>query len=103
MVDIERFTMGRASPYSTNTSAHTSPLISNTLTRADILEALNRSQDSGATLDFSDKNIADIGEAGVRELAKLGVGDEFPTQSTVHRYAFVYNDSLCFMLITFYF
>jgi hypothetical protein len=37
---------------------------------------LARSQDEGATLDFSSKNLVEVGESGARELAQIGRGED---------------------------
>ena len=46
------------------------------LTREHILDAIARSSDDGCTLDFSNKNLVDVGDAGVDELVELGRVDD---------------------------
>ena len=49
-----------------------SPVPSISLSRVHVADALRRSQDNGATLDFARQSITDVGESGVQGLATLG-------------------------------
>jgi len=52
-----------------------SPIISSSLNHDHITEALAKSDDDGATLDFSHKSLTDVGEEGAEGLATLGRED----------------------------
>lgn len=58
---------------------------SRTLTKAHILDAIARSNDDGATLDFSNKNLVDVGEGGVEALAQVGRGDDLLDECRILR------------------
>ena len=77
--------MGRASPHVPFTSGNRSPSTV-TLTGTDVADALVRSMDGGRTLDFSHRNLTDVGEAGAEELAKLGREDDLSGESHIDRY-----------------
>jgi hypothetical protein len=61
------------------------------LTHADIAHALLDSPDEGGTLDFSHKNIGDIGETGAEELATIGTDEH--DECTVLRFVAVLRSS----------
>ncbi|TFY67445.1 hypothetical protein EVJ58_g1617 [Rhodofomes roseus] len=61
-----------------------SPLHSVVLSHEYIFEALVKSSDDSATLDFTHKGLTDVGEAGAEEIA--AVGQEAGDSSTVVRY-----------------
>ena len=58
---------------------------SRTLTKAHILDAIARSNDEGATLDISNKNLVDVGEAGVEALAQVGRGEDLLDECRILR------------------
>lgn len=62
--------------------------LSTFLTHADIAQAMLDSPDEGSTLDFSHKNLGDIGETGAEELATIGTNDH-SNECTVLRYVTV--------------
>lgn len=55
------------------------------LTREHVLDAIARSSDEGCTLDFSNKNLVDVGDAGVDELVELGRSDDVLDECRVLR------------------
>ena len=65
----------------------TSPMVFATLAPQDVLEAVQTSHDEGQTLDFSNRNLVDVGELGAEELARVRRGgDESEDESAVQRY-----------------
>ena len=58
---------------------------SRTLTKAHILDAIAKSNDDGATLDISNKNLVDVGEAGVEALAQVGRGEDLLDECRILR------------------
>lgn len=44
------------------------------LNRVHIQDAITQSSDDGCTLDFSNKNLIDVSDAGIEELVQLGRG-----------------------------
>ena len=82
--DIDR-AMGRVSPQA-YFSGRVSPPTSHVLTKAHILDAIARSNDDGVTLDLSNKNLIDVGEAGAEELAQVGRGDDLVDECSILRY-----------------
>lgn len=68
----------------------TSATSGTSLTHADISRALLDSTDNGKTLDFSHKNISDVGESGAEELAAIGV-EGLNGECIVSRVALGYN------------
>jgi hypothetical protein len=52
-----------------------------------ISEALHRTDDNGATLDFSHKGLTDVGEYGAEQLATIGREDPMEDESSVLRCA----------------
>ncbi|GJJ12081.1 hypothetical protein Clacol_006322 [Clathrus columnatus] len=60
------------------------------LTHADISKALLDSTDDGKTLDFSHKNLTDVGEPGAEELARIGI-EGLADECIVSRVALGYN------------
>lgn len=64
-----------------------SPVSSTSLNQEHIADALNKSEDKGATLDFSHKGLTDVGEYGAEELAAIGREDHVEDESSVTRYA----------------
>lgn len=57
------------------------------LTREHILDAIARSSDEGCTLDFSNKKLVDVGDAGVDDLIQLGKADDVLDECQVLRWA----------------
>lgn len=88
--DIDRV-MGRVSPQA-YFSGRVSPPTSHVLTKAHILDAILRSKDDGRTLDLSNKNLIDVGEAGAEELAQVGRGDDLVDECCILRIALVGNN-----------
>lgn len=68
---------------------HSTAVSGTSLTHADISKALLDSTDDGQTLDFSHKNLTDVGETGAEELATIGV-DELDDECIVSRYADIF-------------
>ena len=62
--------------------------LATSLTHADIAQAMLDSPDEGSTLDFSHKNLGDIGETGAEELATIGTIDH-SDECAVLRYVLV--------------
>ncbi|KAF8522222.1 RAM signaling pathway protein-domain-containing protein [Hysterangium stoloniferum] len=60
------------------------------LTHADIAQAMLKSPDEGNTLNFSHKNLCEVGEIGAEELATIGI-DDIKDECTVLRLALGYN------------
>ncbi|KAL5532690.1 SOG2 [Sanghuangporus sanghuang] len=87
--DSER-AMGRVSPQAYS-SGRVSPPASGVLTKALILDAIARSIDDGCTLDLSNKNLVDVGEAGAEELAQVGRGEDLLDECRILRIALVGN------------
>ncbi|KAH8116899.1 RAM signaling pathway protein-domain-containing protein [Phellopilus nigrolimitatus] len=88
-IDNDRV-MGRVSPHA-YLSGRVSPPSSHVLTKAHVLDAIARSSDEGCTLDLSNKNIVDVGEAGADELAQIGRGQDLVDECRVLRIALVGN------------
>lgn len=69
--------LGRVSPHlAAGMSGRSSPMPLVSLSHALIAEAVAESRDDGATLDFSHRNLVDVGESGAEELAQVGRGDK---------------------------
>ncbi|KAI0065424.1 hypothetical protein BV25DRAFT_1821826 [Artomyces pyxidatus] len=68
-----------------------SPTSSTSLNHVHIAEALLKSEDNGATLDFSHGNITDVGEYGAEELATIGREDLMKDESSVLRITLASN------------
>ncbi|TDL24713.1 hypothetical protein BD410DRAFT_785409 [Rickenella mellea] len=84
--------LGRPTPHpQLPISGRSSPMPLVSLTRTLVDEALVNSSDDGATLDFSHKNIVDVGELGAEELAQVGRGQDLVDESSVLRIALVGN------------
>ncbi len=62
-------------------------MVFSTLTASDIADALATSLDAGQTLDFSNRNLVDVGEVGAEELAKIGREVDLAEDSPLQRYA----------------
>ncbi|THH20688.1 hypothetical protein EW146_g710 [Bondarzewia mesenterica] len=85
-------TAGRASPGTLHhRSRPSSPVSSTSLNHVHIAEALLKSEDGGATLDLSHKNLTDVGEYGAHELAVIGREDNLEDDSTVLRITLANN------------
>ncbi|KAL5529674.1 hypothetical protein ACEPAG_5659 [Sanghuangporus baumii] len=82
--------LGRLSPQA-YFSGRVSPPASGVLTKALILDAIARSIDDGCTLDLSNKNLVDVGEAGAEELAQVGRGEDLLDECRILRIALVGN------------
>lgn len=78
---------GRTSPYPSRNGTSSPPLPSTSLSHAHIVEALQNSPDSGATLDLTHGNLTDVGELGAEELATIGREDNVEDESSVLRCA----------------
>ncbi|KAI5117433.1 hypothetical protein M0805_007004 [Coniferiporia weirii] len=88
--DAEDHAMGRVAPYAFP-SGRVSPLSGNVLTRAHILDAIARSADDGCTLNLSNKNLVDVGGAGVDALAEVGRGGDPLDECRILRIALIGN------------
>ncbi|KAF8580905.1 hypothetical protein K439DRAFT_1414926 [Ramaria rubella] len=91
--DFERKLIRRPlSPHSSNDrdKDRISPGPAASLTHSDIAQAMLDSPDEGCTLDFSHKNLGDVGETGAEELATIGINDVHD-ECTVLRVALGYN------------
>lgn len=79
--------LGRASPGTLYLrSRPSSPISSTSLNHVHIAEALLKSEDGGATLDLSHRNLSDVGEYGAHELASIGREENAEDDSTVLRW-----------------
>lgn len=58
---------------------------STSLNQEHITDALAKSEDNGATLDFSHRNLTDVGEYGAEELTAIGREDHVEDESSVAR------------------
>lgn len=78
-------------PIPNGSSLHRRGLSSSTsatsLNHVHISEALLRSEDNGATLDFSHKSLTDVGEYGAEQLATIGREASMEDESSVLRCA----------------
>ena len=81
--------MGRVSPHD-YFSGRVSPPSSNVLTKAQILDAIARSNDDGCTLDLSNKNLVDVGEAGADALAQVGREDDLLDECRILRLVWLF-------------
>lgn len=80
-LDADRV-VGRTSPFrASGRSGALSPSPSASLTDQHLAEALANSPDNGATLDFTHKNLTDVGEDGVERLATAD-RNELSTEAT---------------------
>ena len=89
-LDVDK-PVSRSSPPSTSLlNGRLSPPLSHspsqTLTSTLITEAVNRSDDDGATLDFSSKNLVDVSESSAQELAQIGRGEDELDECCILRY-----------------
>ena len=64
-----------------------SPTSTSSLNHVHISEAWLKSEDNGATLDFSHMRLTDVGEYGAEELATIGREDSMEDESSVLRCA----------------
>jgi hypothetical protein len=62
-----------------------SPNSTTSLNHVHISEALLKSEDNGATLDFSHMRLTDVGEYGAEQLATIGREDSMEDESSVLR------------------
>jgi hypothetical protein len=62
-----------------------SPTSASSLNHVHLSEALLKSEDNGATLDFSHMRLTDVGEYGAEELATIGREDSMEDESSVLR------------------
>jgi hypothetical protein len=65
-----------------------SPTSTSSLSHMHISEALFKSEDNGATLDFCHMRLTDVGEYGAEQLATIGREDSMEDESSVLRCAF---------------
>ncbi|KAI0256779.1 RAM signaling pathway protein-domain-containing protein [Lactifluus subvellereus] len=68
-----------------------SPTFATSLSHIHISEALLKSEDNGATLDFSHKGLSDVGEYGAEQLATIGREDSMEDESSVLRVTLASN------------
>ena len=73
--------------FSLHRQGRSSPISTTSLNHVRISEALLKSEDNGATLDFSHKGLTDVGEYGAEELATIGREDSMEDESSVLRCA----------------
>jgi hypothetical protein len=64
-----------------------SPTSTSSLNHVHISEALLKSEDNGATLDFCHMRLTDVGEYGAEQLATIGREDSMEDESSVLRCA----------------
>lgn len=64
-----------------------SPTSTSSLNHIHLSEALLKSEDNGATLDFSHMRLTDVGEYGAEQLATIGREDSMEDESSVLRCA----------------
>jgi hypothetical protein len=64
-----------------------SPTSTTSINHVHISEALLKSEDNGATLDFSHMRLTDVGEYGAEQLATIGREDSMEDESSVLRCA----------------
>jgi hypothetical protein len=64
-----------------------SPTSTSTLNPSHISEALSKSEDNGATLDFSHRGLTDVDEYSAAQLAVVGCEDPMEDESSVLRCA----------------
>jgi hypothetical protein len=83
----DRSKFARPSQTYATTVTPASPSSPTALTPAHISEALAKSPDNGATLDFTYLNLTDVGEDGAEELATIGREAGADEESSVIRYA----------------
>ena len=62
-----------------------SPTFTTSISHIHISEALLKSEDNGATLDFSHMRLTDVGEYGAEQLATIGREDSMEDESSVLR------------------
>lgn len=83
--DVESYA-GRVSPGPfQHRRRPSSPISSTSLNQEHITDALAKSEDNGATLDFSHRGLTDVGEYGAEELAAIGREDHVEDESSVAR------------------
>ncbi|KAI0306496.1 RAM signaling pathway protein-domain-containing protein [Multifurca ochricompacta] len=68
-----------------------SPTFTTSLNHIHISEALLKSEDNGATLDFSHKGLSDVGEYGAEQLAAIGREDSMEDECSVLRVTLASN------------
>jgi hypothetical protein len=76
-----------SSGFSSHHQALSSPTSTTSLSHVHISEAVLKSEDSGATLDFSHKSLTDVGEYGAEELATIGREHSMEDESSLLRCA----------------
>lgn len=64
-----------------------SPTSTSSLNHVHLTEAFLKSEDNGATLDFSHMRLTDVGEYGAEQLATIGREDSMEDESSVLRCA----------------
>ena len=63
-----------------------SPTSTSSLNHVHITEAMLKSDDNGATLDYCHMRLTDVGEYGAEQLATIGREDSMEDESSVLRY-----------------
>lgn len=69
---------GRVSPTPT-------PVASKALTKMQIADAIARSKDDGCTLDFSNRDLSEVGELAAEQLALVRTGEDDDEDSCILR------------------
>lgn len=67
-----------------------SPATGLVLSKTHMLDAIAHSTDDGSTLDFSNKNLVEVTQAGAEELAELGKGDDLLDECRILRYVGIF-------------
>jgi len=76
-----------SSAFSLHKRRPSSPTSATTLNHSHISEALMKSEDNGATLDFSHRGLTDVDEYSVTQLAAIGREDPMEDEGSVLRCA----------------
>ncbi|KAI0302117.1 RAM signaling pathway protein-domain-containing protein [Russula brevipes] len=80
-----------SSDFSLHHQAPSSPTSTTSLNHVHISEAVLKSEDSGATLDFSHKCLTDVGEYGAEQLATIGREHSMEDESSLLRITLASN------------
>ncbi|KAI9446381.1 RAM signaling pathway protein-domain-containing protein [Lactarius indigo] len=80
-----------SSAFSLHKRRPSSPTSTTTLNHSHISEALLKSEDNGATLDFSHRGLTDIDEGGATQLAAIGREDPMEDEGSVLRVTLASN------------
>ncbi|KAH7889999.1 RAM signaling pathway protein-domain-containing protein [Phlebopus sp. FC_14] len=86
-LDADRAAGRTSPPASSSKNGSLSPLPSVSLTEEHVAEALQNSPDNGATLDFTQRNLTDVGEDGAEYLATIDSNESLTEESSIARVA----------------